>query len=59
MKTDENLEKARDSVRTELTHQNDCVIIEYGQRDGETNFNNKFERDKKCVPKWSHGIHQF
>jgi hypothetical protein len=48
MKSDENV------VRT---HENGKRGVEYGQRNGETNFYNKCEPEKR-VPKWSQRIHQ-
>jgi hypothetical protein len=39
-------------------HQNYSREVEYGQRNGEMHFINKFEHVKR-VPKWSERIHQF
>jgi len=48
MKTDENVDKVRTLVRRDghLGHYNDSGGNEYVQRNGKTNFNNKFEHEK-------------
>jgi hypothetical protein len=51
MKTDENVDKVRTLVRRDghLGHYNDSGGNEYVQRNGKTNFNNKFEHEKVCA----------
>jgi hypothetical protein len=48
VKTDENVEKVRShgNILSSFRHQNDSGGIEYGQRNSERHFNNKFEHEK-------------
>jgi hypothetical protein len=50
VKPDENAEKVRTCENRSLRrHQNDSRGFECGQKNGETNFNNKFECEKVCA----------
>jgi hypothetical protein len=57
MKADENTEKVMSLVRenrSSFRYHNDSGGVEYGRRNGVSNFNMR-----KACDKWSQGIHQF
>jgi len=58
METEDSVKKVMAFVRSSVRHQYDSKADEYGQRNGETNFNNKYEHEKMCA-KWSQRICQF
>jgi hypothetical protein len=52
MITDENVEEVRTLLRTDRRLSIRMIAEKFntGQRNGETNFNNKSEHENKCVP---------